>query len=161
MNESFATFSITLAEFGPRLLAALLAGFIIGLEGEISRRAAGLRTITLILMSTTLFAILSVAVSQRYGGDPARIAAQIISGIGFLGAGVIMHSEKQIHGITTAATIFVAASIGLTIGFGYLYSGVALAVVVAFILLGLKPLSRFLQNSAWLNRYHERSQNRE
>jgi len=161
VNENFSTFLTTVFEYGPRILGALTAGLVIGIEGEISKRAAGLRTLTLILLSTTLFAILSISVSQRFGGDPARIAAQIITGIGFLGAGVIMHSEKHIHGITTAATIFVAAAIGVTIGFGYIYSGVALAFLVAAILLGLRPVARAVQNNSWVTRYRERQQNRE
>lgn len=156
MNESFATFTETLAEFGPRLIAAIIAGSIIGVEGEIFRRAAGLRTTILITLGTTLFAILSVAIAQTFGGDPGRIAAQIVTGIGFLGAGVIMHEGDQVYGITTSATIFVTAAIGVTIGFGYIYTGVALSFVVALVLVVFRPVHRFVQNLDFINRYREK-----
>ncbi|MBL8034804.1 MAG: MgtC/SapB family protein [Leptospiraceae bacterium] len=156
MNESFSTFLETLSAFGPRLVAALIAGTIIGIEGEIFRRAAGLRTTILISLGTTLFAILSVVVAQSYGGDPARIAAQIVTGIGFLGAGVIMHAGGEVYGITTAATIFTTAAIGVTIGFGYTYTGVALSLVVALVLMVFRPVHRFVQNLEIIRRYRER-----
>jgi len=156
MNESLASFIQTMNEYGPRLLAALVAGTIIGIEGEIFRRAAGLRTTILITLGTTLFAILSVAVSQRFGGDPARIAAQIVTGVGFLGAGVIMHEGNEIHGITTATTIFTTSAIGVTIGFGYTYTGIALSLVVALVLIVFRPVHRFVQNLDFINRYRQK-----
>lgn len=156
MNESFATFLETMSAYGPRLLAALLAGTIIGIEGEIFRRAAGLRTTILITLGTTLFAILSVVVAQKFGGDPARIAAQIVTGIGFLGAGVIMHEGEQVHGITTAATIFTTAAIGVTIGFGYIWTGVALSLVIALVLMVFRPIHRFIQTLEFINRYRDK-----
>lgn len=156
MNESFSTFIDTMSAYGPRLLAALIAGSIIGIEGEIFRRAAGLRTTILVMLGTTLFAILSVVVSQRFGGDPARIAAQIVTGIGFLGAGVIMHEGEQVHGITTAATIYTTAAIGVTIGFGYVWTGVALSLVTALVLMVFRPIHRFVQNLDIIQRYREK-----
>lgn len=156
MNEGFATFLDTMAHYGPRLIAALVAGMIIGLEGEIFRRAAGLRTTILVMLGTTLFAIISVVVAKTHGGDPARIAAQIVTGIGFLGAGVIMHSGGEVHGITTAATIFTTAAIGVTIGFGYIWTGVSLSLVVALVLMVFRPVHRFLQNLAVIRRYREK-----
>lgn len=145
-----------MSAYGPRLLAALVAGSIIGIEGEIFRRAAGLRTTMLIMLGTTLFAILSVVVSQKFGGDPARIAAQIVTGIGFLGAGVIMHEGEQVHGITTAATIYTTAAIGVTIGFGYVWTGVALSLVTALVLMVFRPIHRFVQNLDIIQRYREK-----
>lgn len=156
MNEDLTSFLGTMTDYGPRLLAALIAGTIIGIEGEIFRRAAGLRTTLLVMLGTTLFAIVSVAVAQRFGGDPARIAAQIVTGIGFLGAGVIMHEGEEVHGITTAATIFTTAAIGVTIGFGYIYTGVALSLVAALILILFRPVHRFVQNLDFINRYREK-----
>jgi len=156
MNEDFAAFILTLTEYGPRLVAALIAGTIIGIEGEIFRRASGLRTTILITLATCLFAILSVAIANQFGGDPGRIAAQIVTGIGFLGAGVIMHEGDQVHGITTSATIFTTAAIGVTTGFGYIYTGVALSVIVALILIIFRPVHRFVQNLDFINRYREK-----
>ncbi len=145
-----------MSAYGPRLLAALIAGSVIGIEGEIFRRAAGLRTTILVMLGTTLFAILSVVVAQKFGGDPARIAAQIVTGIGFLGAGVIMHEGEQVYGITTAATIYTTAAIGVTIGFGYVWTGVALALVTALVLMVFRPIHRFIQNLEIVQRYREK-----
>lgn len=156
MNEDFSSFLLTLAEFGPRLVAALIAGTIIGIEGEIFRRAAGLRTTILITLATCLFAILSVAIARKFGGDPGRIAAQIVTGIGFLGAGVIMHEGVEVHGITTSATIFATAAIGVTAGFGYIITAVALSLVIALVLMVFRPVHRFVQNLEFINRYREK-----
>lgn len=156
MNEDLTGFLQTINDYGPRLLAALISGTIIGIEGEIFRRAAGLRTTILITLATCLFAILSVAIAQQFGGDPGRIAAQIVTGIGFLGAGVIMHEGDQVHGITTSATIFTTAAIGVTAGFGYIYTSVGLSVVVALVLIIFRPVHRFVQGLDFINRYREK-----
>lgn len=156
MNEDFATFLHTFHAYGPRLGAALIAGIVIGIEGEIFRRAVGMRTTMLVMLGTTLFAVSSVVVAQTYGGDPSRIAAQIVTGIGFIGAGVILHEGDRVHGITTAATIYTTAAIGVTIGFGYTYTGVALSIVAALVLIIFRPVHRFMQNLEFINRYRER-----
>jgi putative Mg2+ transporter-C (MgtC) family protein len=156
LHESFSEFLNTLSDYGPRLAGSLIAGCIIGMEGEIFRRAAGLRTTLLIMLGTTVFSILSLAISQQYGGDPGRIAAQIVTGIGFLGAGVIMHAGGEVHGITTAATIFSTAAIGVTIGFGYVYSGVALSFIAAGILILFRPVHRFIQNLKVIRKYRDK-----
>src|SRR2546426_12382337 len=90
------------------LLAALLGG-IIGVEREIRDKPAGLRTNILICVGSTLFMSISTKVALLLGGDPTRISAQIISGIGFLGAGAVLHSHGFVSGLTTAATIWVVA----------------------------------------------------
>src|SRR5437773_1892302 len=100
-----------------RLLAAILGG-IIGLEREIRDKPAGLRTNILICVGSTLFMSISTKVAQLLGGDPTRIAAQIISGIGFLGAGAVLHSHGFVLGLTTAATIWVVAGVGMALGSG-------------------------------------------
>ena len=99
------------------LLAALLGG-IIGVEREIRDKPAGLRTNILICVGSTLFMSISTKVAQLLGGDPTRIAAQIISGIGFLGAGAVLHSHGFVLGLTTAATIWVVAGVGMALGSG-------------------------------------------
>src|SRR5438477_2455557 len=99
------------------ILAALLCG-VIGLEREIRDKPAGLRTNILICVGSTLFMSLSTRVAQVLGGDPTRIAAQIISGIGFLGAGAVLHSHGFVLGLTTAATIWVVAGVGMALGSG-------------------------------------------
>jgi putative Mg2+ transporter-C (MgtC) family protein len=107
------------------ILAAVLGG-IIGIEREIRDKPAGLRTNILICVGSTLFMSISTKVAQLVGGDPTRIAAQIITGIGFLGAGAVLHSHGFVLGLTTAATIWVVAGVGMALGSG-LY-GVAVFV---------------------------------
>ena len=99
------------------ILAAVLGG-IIGLEREIRDKPAGLRTNILICVGSTLYISISTKVAQLLGGDPTRIAAQIISGIGFLGAGAVLHSHGFVLGLTTAATIWVVAGVGMALGSG-------------------------------------------
>ena len=99
------------------VLAAILGGMI-GMERELRDKPAGLRTNMLICVGSTLFMSISTTVAQVLGGDPTRIAAQIISGIGFLGAGVVLQSHGFVLGLTTAATIWVVAGIGMALGSG-------------------------------------------
>jgi putative Mg2+ transporter-C (MgtC) family protein len=99
------------------VLAAVLGG-LIGIERELRDKPAGLRTNILICVGSTLFMSISTTVAQVLGGDPTRIAAQIISGIGFLGAGAVLHSHGFVLGLTTAATIWVVAGIGMALGSG-------------------------------------------
>src|SRR5437763_9715667 len=99
-------------------LAAVLGG-LIGLEREMRDKPAGLRTNIMICVGSTLFMSLSTQVAKVLGGDPTRIAAQIISGIGFLGAGAVLHSHGFALGLTTAATIWVVAGVGMAIGAGF------------------------------------------
>ena len=101
-----------------RLVLAAILGGIIGIERQIHEKPAGLRTNILICVGSTLFMSLSTRVAQVLGGDPTRIAAQIISGIGFLGAGAVLHSHGFVLGLTTAATIWVVAGVGMALGSG-------------------------------------------
>jgi putative Mg2+ transporter-C (MgtC) family protein len=112
-----------------KLLLAVLVGGLIGVEREFRDKAAGFRTIILICVGATLFTIFSL----RLGGDrdPARIAASVVSGVGFLGAGAILREGGRIVGLTTASTIWLAAALGMGIGGGdYLLSGVAAGLVL-------------------------------
>lgn len=152
MNESFDHFVLLAGKYSPRLFAALVAGAIVGIEGEISNRPAGLRTNILITLGATLLSVLSLVAGQNFGGDATRIAAQIITGIGFIGAGVIMHNREEIHGITTAAMIFVTAAIGMTIGYGFIWSGIGIAMIVFLVLIGLRPVSRAIDRSRLIER---------
>ena len=112
-----------------RLVLAAILGGLIGIEREIRDKPAGLRTNILICVGSTLFMSLSTQVAQLLGGDPTRIAAQIISGIGFLGAGAVLHSHGFVLGLTTAATIWVVAGVGMALGSGmYLVAAFATAM---------------------------------
>jgi putative Mg2+ transporter-C (MgtC) family protein len=102
-----------------RLLAAAVLGGFIGLERELKRRPAGLRTNMFICFGAAMFTLLSSELAGVFTGDHTRIAAQIIPGIGFIGAGSILHAKTgNISGLTTAATIFVVASVGMACGGG-------------------------------------------
>src|SRR5512146_2397203 len=101
-----------------RLLLAAVLGGIIGLERELKHKPAGLRTNMFICFGSAMFSILSVTMASEFTGDHTRIAAQIIPGIGFIGAGSILHSRGSVQGLTTAATMFVVASIGMATGGG-------------------------------------------
>ena len=104
-----------------KLLMAMICGGAIGFERELSRKAAGLRTNVLICIGAALYMVVSRHIS---GGapytDPARLVAQVVAGIGFLGAGVILQARGSVTGLTTAATIFVVGAIGISIGEGLL-----------------------------------------
>jgi putative Mg2+ transporter-C (MgtC) family protein len=116
-----------------RLILAALLGGAVGLEREMSHKPAGLRTNMLICLGAALFTIISTESTRAFGaGDPTRIAAQIIPGIGFIGAGVVIRERGTIIGITSAATIFVVASIGTAVGAGL----VVTAIFSSLLLLG-------------------------
>src|SRR5689334_15614274 len=108
-----------------RLVVAAILGGIIGLERELRHKPAGLRTNMFICFGSAMFTILSAQLAQGFGGDHTRVAAQIIPGIGFIGAGSILHARGGgVSGLTTAATIFVVASIGMACGGGSYYLAV-------------------------------------
>jgi len=122
-----------------RLLVACLLGGIIGLEREISRKAAGLRTNLLICMGAAFFTLLSAVLAGDSNPDKGRVASNIVQGIGFLGAGLILHNRSRVSGLTSAATVFVVASIGMACGAG-LYGAAAVAAVIVILALELVGL---------------------
>jgi putative Mg2+ transporter-C (MgtC) family protein len=122
-----------------RLLLAVVLGAAIGVEREFSRHPAGLRTLLLVSLGSCLFSSLGVALVPG-NQDVTRIAAQVVTGIGFLGAGAILRQGSSVKGLTTAASIWVAAAIGMTCGFG-LYVLALLATVVSII--ALVAIGRF------------------
>jgi putative Mg2+ transporter-C (MgtC) family protein len=143
-----------------KLFVAILCGGAIGFERELSRKAAGLRTNVLICMGATLFMI----VSRHIGGgapytDPARLVAQVVTGIGFLGAGVILQSRGSITGLTTAATIFVVGAVGITIGEGMFGAALLSTVLIIIVLVVLRRLERVLIRRQRLFRYTMKTAN--
>jgi putative Mg2+ transporter-C (MgtC) family protein len=119
-----------------KLLLALVLGGLIGWERELYDKPAGFRTNTLICVGSTLFTIFSLKIGTIPGTDSARIAAQIVSGIGFLGAGAIIRRGEAVLGLTTAATIWFVASIGMGVGAGYyVISSIGTALALAILLL--------------------------
>ena len=118
-----------------RLVVAAVLGGLIGLERELRHKPAGLRTNLFICFGAAFFTLLSDVFAERWGGDHTRIAAQIIPGIGFIGAGSILHSRGSVTGVTTAATIFVVASIGMAVGGGLFLPAIFATVVIVICLL--------------------------
>jgi putative Mg2+ transporter-C (MgtC) family protein len=135
-----------LADVLLRLLAAAVLGGLVGFERDLHGRAAGLRTHLLVTLGAALFMILSLAVSELSVGrfaDPGRIAAQIVTGIGFLGAGAILKDGLNIRGLTTAACLWIAAAIGMAAGAGaYLLAAVTTGIALVALVL-LKRVERF------------------
>ncbi len=129
-----------------RLIESFFLGALIGAERQFRRREAGIRTFTLICMGSTAAMLVSIWIPQTYphllNGDPGRIAAQVLTGIGFLGAGAIIQSHGSIHGLTTAACIWVVAVIGLTIGAGMHLVAVVTTLLMLFILISLELLEK-------------------
>ncbi len=127
MSEPFSSYLV-------RLVVALLIGGAIGLEREFKGKPAGMRTNMLICIGSCLVMIVSIEIARSAArvADPGRIAAQVVTGIGFLGAGTIMRSRLHVVGLTTAATIWALSALGLAIGAGYL----ALSIVVALLITG-------------------------
>lgn len=130
-----------------QLVLAVLLGGAIGLERELSGKPAGLRTNILICVGATLFTALSVKMSLGRG-DPARVAAQILPGVGFIGAGTILHARGSVTGLTSAATIWVVAAIGMALGAGEYTQALGAALLVMTILMGLGYLEIFLARQA-------------
>jgi putative Mg2+ transporter-C (MgtC) family protein len=122
-----------------RLVVAAILGGVIGLERQLRHKPAGLRTNLFICFGAAMYTILSVQLASSFGGDHTRVAAQIIPGIGFIGAGSILHARGSVVGLTTAATLFVVASVGMAAG-GGLYITAVFATVL--ILLALELLRR-------------------
>jgi putative Mg2+ transporter-C (MgtC) family protein len=121
-------------EVAVKLLLATVLGGLIGLEREVKQKPAGLRTIMFICIGSTMFTLLSEKMGQRFGGDPLRIASQLIPGIGFLGAGAILREGGSVIGLTTAAIIFITASIGMALGAGFYATAIASALLILFLL---------------------------
>jgi putative Mg2+ transporter-C (MgtC) family protein len=123
-----------------RLLISFVAGMLIGYDRERSGKAAGLRTQMLVCVGSALFAGLSIFIAKSMGvegQDPTRVIAQIVSGVGFLGAGVILKSGNRLTGVTTAATIWTTAAVGVAIGAGFYIP----AGMTVFLILMLNPIA--------------------
>ncbi len=128
-----------------KVLVAAVLGFLIGVERKGGKKGAGTRTFSLICMGSALFTVLSVVAFE--GPDNSRIAAQIVTGIGFIGGGVIWRSSNDIvHGITTAAAIWVSAAIGISVGVGYFLLALVTTLTVIVILAKGHPIKCATQN---------------
>ncbi len=130
--------------FAPKVFVAIFCGGLIGLERELKNKPAGIKTNILICVGAALYTCVSILISNQnaksgYVGDPGRLAAQIVSGIGFLGGGAIIQSRGTVVGLTTAATIWIVAAIGVCVGIGHADIAVmtSLTVVVVLVAIGI------------------------
>lgn len=153
MIEDLSLYHDVITESAFKLGVALVCGFLLGMEREIKEKPAGLRTLILITVGATLFMIVSDLIAHVTEGppeitrvDPSRIASQVVTGIGFLGAGAIIQSRGSIRGLTTAAAIWVASGVGLCIGVGFPLLGTGITVLVLTVLVVLNPIR------AWFSR---------
>ncbi|MCK4943184.1 MAG: MgtC/SapB family protein [Candidatus Aminicenantes bacterium] len=127
------------------ILAATLGG-LIGLEREIAQKEAGLRTNILIAIGSALLTILSIKLAESFSlADPSRIASQIVTGIGFLGAGAIIQARFAVHGLTTAATIWSVAAIGMAVGIGYYFIAFTVTLFILIILTSFRAIIRMIE----------------
>jgi putative Mg2+ transporter-C (MgtC) family protein len=136
--------AVSVGYFTARAAVALVLGAAIGLERQWRQRLAGLRTNALVALGAALFELFAVLLVGAHGVDPTRIAAYVVSGIGFLGAGVILREGVTVRGINTAATIWCSAAVGVLAGAGYIPAAVIAAVLVLLAHLALRPIARRL-----------------
>ena len=113
-----------------KIVISVCLGLMIGLERETSGKSVGVRTLSLICLGSTLFCLMSPTI---FGGDNSRVVAQVVSGIGFLGAGIIFKNGDEVHGLTTAATIWATAAIGALIGMGMFKEGILGGIAILII----------------------------
>jgi putative Mg2+ transporter-C (MgtC) family protein len=138
------TFDIT-----ERLLLAAVLGGIIGIERELKQKAAGVRTNILIALGASLFTMVSIALAGP-GGIPDRLAGNIVTGVGFLGGGAILRSGRSVHGMTTAATIWVNAAIGMAAGAGAFAMASITWAIMLVVLAVLPSIERAVERRAGL-----------
>jgi putative Mg2+ transporter-C (MgtC) family protein len=141
--------TLSTGELVLRIVAAAALGGVIGLERELSDQPAGLRTHILVVLGSCLFTLVGAYGLEAFAGsggrlsfDPTRVAAQVVTGIGFLGAGAILREGLNIRGLTTAAALWVTAAIGVAVALGYWVGAVASAATAILALVGLKRVER-------------------
>ncbi len=138
--------NVNLAGAVTKLVLSLLLGAVIGIERRRKGQIAGLRTFALISMGATLAMLISIYIPQVYlglkNGDPGRIAAQVVSGVGFLGAGAIIQMKGSVRGLTTAAGIWMTACIGLAVGAGMYLISIIATLLIIFILVNIERIEQ-------------------
>jgi putative Mg2+ transporter-C (MgtC) family protein len=137
--------NIELTALTVRLLLAAALGAVIGFERELRQKEAGLRTNMLITMGTALFTIMSMELAAGPGDDQTRVASQIVTGIGFLGGGAILHEKGNVKGLTTAATIWMNAAIGIAAGTGRYGLAIVATIITLLTLTALFPFEKWLE----------------
>ena len=135
---------MTNTEFTLRLFTALLAGLLIGLERQWHHKSAGLRTNTLVSVGAAVFVLLSIIVTEKGNGDVTRIIGQVVTGIGFLCAGIIFKEGLTVHGLTTAVTVWCCSAVGCLAAAGYFNETFIATFIIIAVNLFLKPLDDWL-----------------
>ncbi|MEZ4885583.1 MAG: MgtC/SapB family protein [Chitinophagales bacterium] len=136
---------MTLAEFGIRVLIAAIAGILIGFERQWHHKETGLRTNTLVSIGACIYVLLSFALTEK-SGDVTRIIGQVVTGVGFLGAGIIFREGISVHGLTSAATIWCSSAIGCLAGAGFYVETLVTTVIVVLVNSIFEPLDKWLRN---------------
>lgn len=131
-------------DFIIKVLLAIGLGALIGFEREFFNKPAGLRTNILVMLGSTLAAYISSCFVDS-GTDVTRIAANILTGLGFIGGGVILQSKGSVHGLTTASCIWICGIIGMAVGFGYYIEAIIVSVITFIVLYGLGYLEHFMK----------------
>ena len=130
--------SVEVLQIMGQLVLSMVLGGIIGAERENLHKAAGVRTLALVSMGAALFTVLSLNIE---GGDITRIASQIVTGIGFIGAGIIIFDQHKVQGLTTAAALWATAAVGMTVGFGMYAVAILTTFMILIVLYGMRKLN--------------------
>ena len=141
------------------ILAALLLGGILGLEREYNGKPAGIRTHILICVGAAIFTIISMNITKNTGADASRIIAQIVTGVGFIGAGAIIQDRGGVYGLTSAAAIWLAAAIGVACGSGFYLLAIAATLIAALVLAGLGKAEKAIRKFKQTRKNSDKSDN--
>lgn len=149
LYETLCSTQVTTASAIVKMLISMLLGCCVGYERKRRGQMAGIRTFALISMGATLAMLLSIYVPQEYlglkNGDPGRIAAQVVTGIGFLGAGAIIQMKGSVRGLTTAAGIWVTAAIGMAVGVGLYWLSIVSTILILVVLVTIERIEKRLR----------------
>jgi putative Mg2+ transporter-C (MgtC) family protein len=137
-----------------QLALSMALGGLIGMEREYHEKPAGFRTNLIICVGATIFTIISWAIGTQYSQDPGRISAQIVSGVGFLGAGAILRDGNKISGLTTAAGIWMVSAVGMAVGYGYYGLALGSTALVLLVHIFLVRIERFFHKFARFQTIH-------
>ncbi len=128
----------------PPLLLSVMCGFVIGLERELKKKPAGLRTNMIICIGATIFTLISIKIGTQFQDSITRIAANVVVGVGFLGGGAVIQERAGVHGLTTAATIWLVACIGMACGAKFYSLAIIGTIVSIIVLIGLAGVDKYL-----------------
>lgn len=143
--------------FGIRTLVALVAGLIIGIERTLSGHSAGIKTLVFVSVGSSLFSATSFFLRDIYPTtDPTRIIGQIITGVGFLGAGAIFHSKEKVAGLTSASLIWVSCALGVLAGIGLIIVPMLASITLVLIIVGLKKFEKYIEKIGGKNKNNDR-----